>query len=351
MVEYSAAMPTFTLTDSSVNVYGFRVLTEGVDLSAFRNNPVMLYNHQRDDMLQDGDRRQYLPIGRWDNVRVDADRILADTDIDEQDTFAASIKQKVDAGYLNGASMGLKILATSEAPEDMLEGQDLPTITKSVAFEASITDLPGNVNSLQLYNADGERINLDNSNDPRSLLLSAGGQKPQSIPNQNDTDMKSIAVYLGLSQDAGENQVLEQLKQKDVKLTQAEQDLEQKKQELQQKDSKITELNNQLNQGQAEALVDGAIQAGKITQQERDAYLSLAQNDYDNTKKVLDSMSGHQSINRRLNNQTQTEANKDWTFRDYEQKDPDKLAQLKRDEPETYKELFRAQYGTEPKNV
>jgi len=301
--------------------------------------------------MQDGDRKQYLPIGRWTNIRVDGDQLLADTEFDPNDDFANSVEQKVNGGFLNGASMGLKILATSEAPEDMLEGQELPTVTKWEAVEGSIADIPGNQTSLQLYNADEEQITLDDKQDPRSLLLSAGGQQPQSFRNQNDTDMKSIAVYLGLSQDAGENQVLEQLKQKDVKLTQAEQELEQKKQELQQKDSKITELNNQLNQGQAEALVDGAIQAGKIIQQERDAYLSLANSDYDNTKKVLDSMSGHQSINRRLNNQTQTEANKDWTFRDYEQKDPDKLAQLKRDEPETYKELFRAQYGTDPKNV
>lgn len=342
-------MPTFTLTDSSVNVYGFRVLTEGGDLSAFRTNPVMLYNHQRDDMLQDGERSNYLPIGKWDNIRVDGDRILADTNMDDQQEFAAQVKQKVEAGYLNGASMGLKILATSEAPEDMVEGQELPTITKWVAFEASITDLPGNVNSLQLYNADGERINLDDSDDPRSLLLSAGGNKPD-FANQNDDTMKSVAVYLGLSQDVAENQVLEKIKEKDTELTSTKQELEQKKQELSQKDEKITELNNKLNEGQAEALVDGAIQAGKITQQERDAYLSLAQNDYDNTKKVLDNMKGHESINKRLSN-SGSEGGQEKGFRQLEKENPQYLMQLKQDEPEHYKELFKAEYGVEPKDV
>lgn len=37
------------LSDSSLNRYGYRVLTEGINLEAFKKNPVMLYMHLRDE--------------------------------------------------------------------------------------------------------------------------------------------------------------------------------------------------------------------------------------------------------------------------------------------------------------
>lgn len=46
------------------------MLTSGADLSVFKNNPVMLLNHDDWD----------LPIGRWENIRVEGTQILADAD-------------------------------------------------------------------------------------------------------------------------------------------------------------------------------------------------------------------------------------------------------------------------------
>ena len=37
------------LSDSSLNRYGFRVLTSGMLIEAFKKNPVMLYMHFRDE--------------------------------------------------------------------------------------------------------------------------------------------------------------------------------------------------------------------------------------------------------------------------------------------------------------
>ena len=37
------------LSDSSLNRYGYRVLTAGLLLEAFIDNPVMLYGHFRDE--------------------------------------------------------------------------------------------------------------------------------------------------------------------------------------------------------------------------------------------------------------------------------------------------------------
>lgn len=77
---------TFVLHDESVNTYGFRMLTSGANLEEFKKNPVMLLNH--DDYS--------LPIGRWENIRVEGGKILADAVFDEGDARAAEVKRKVE---------------------------------------------------------------------------------------------------------------------------------------------------------------------------------------------------------------------------------------------------------------
>ena len=38
---------TFVISDESVNSYGYIVKTDGIDITAFERNPVMLYMHER----------------------------------------------------------------------------------------------------------------------------------------------------------------------------------------------------------------------------------------------------------------------------------------------------------------
>ena len=52
---------TFVLHDETVNTYGFRMLTSGANLEEFRKNPVILLNHKDWE----------LPIGRWENIRIE----------------------------------------------------------------------------------------------------------------------------------------------------------------------------------------------------------------------------------------------------------------------------------------
>lgn len=39
------------ITNSSVNCYGTRVLTEGLDISQYERNPVLLYMHERGEVI------------------------------------------------------------------------------------------------------------------------------------------------------------------------------------------------------------------------------------------------------------------------------------------------------------
>lgn len=138
---------TFILTDSSLDRHSERVLVEGVNFSEFKMNPVMFYNHHRSSGW-DGDSAKLLPIGRWDNIRVDEEQLLADAFIDYSDTFASQVGEKVKNGVLNAASIGFRALAYSDADDDKVEGQRGLTITKSLLMEASIVDIPANPSAM-----------------------------------------------------------------------------------------------------------------------------------------------------------------------------------------------------------
>jgi len=61
-------MKRIVISDESINSYGFYVKTDGIDLTAFLKNPVMLWNHNRD---WHGTADAQLPIGYWKDLRVE----------------------------------------------------------------------------------------------------------------------------------------------------------------------------------------------------------------------------------------------------------------------------------------
>lgn len=170
---------TFVLHDESVNSKGFRMLTSGANLTIFRKNPVMLFMHDDYNM----------PIGKWDNIRIEGTRILADPVFDEKDTRAIGVMDKVNRGFLNMASMG------AWAPEEMtddpalkLPGQTLPTVTKWTAREASIVTIGSNHNALALYDREtGNRIELNDV--ALNNFKAIGGVKNYAWELENLTNM------------------------------------------------------------------------------------------------------------------------------------------------------------------
>ena len=95
----------FILIDDSVVMNGFRALITGAKLEAFKKNPVMLLMHNRAlSSYEPADNDIILPIGKWYDIRVVGNQVLAKPDFDDDDAFALKIQKKVDKGYLNGAN-------------------------------------------------------------------------------------------------------------------------------------------------------------------------------------------------------------------------------------------------------
>lgn len=138
------------LNDSSLNRYGFRVLTSGLtNLEEFRKNPVLLYMHFRDEGTADW--CDYKPIGHWEDIEVVDDILSATPVFDECDELSKVVAAKFEAGTFNAASIGMRIIETSEDKDYILPGQRRATVTKWEILEASIVDIPANPNATRLY--------------------------------------------------------------------------------------------------------------------------------------------------------------------------------------------------------
>lgn len=149
---------TFVLTDESLDADSERIIAEGIDLTRFEANPVMLYNHIRSVsswFSNTPDTRSILPIGNWQNIRKQRKRIVADAYIDFDDEFAAKVGNKVRNGIINAVSIGFRPLAWSDAPDDMVKGQTGLTVTKSELWEASLVDVPSNPNAVAISKSVG----------------------------------------------------------------------------------------------------------------------------------------------------------------------------------------------------
>src|SRR5690606_26615306 len=152
----------FVLSTNALNSQGFRMLTDGCAIESFKKNPVMLFNHIRPEGNQ---RNQILPLGHWEDVQVEGDKITAVPVFDDKDEFAMSIYNKVEAGHIRMASVGASPLATSKKKDLMLPGQKHETVTKWTMHEASIVDVGANPEALSvaLYDSNDKLINLSES--------------------------------------------------------------------------------------------------------------------------------------------------------------------------------------------
>jgi len=115
-------MKTFILTDESLNTYGFWLPLSGAQLDQFRRNPIMLWMHNR---AWRGTKDDILPIGRWDNIRIEKGKLLADAFFDENDEFAAAIADKVENNILRMASCGIKVIERSSGSQTPQAGADM----------------------------------------------------------------------------------------------------------------------------------------------------------------------------------------------------------------------------------
>jgi len=105
----------FTITSEALNASGFKVRTAGIDLTDFKQNPLLLFMHKRPT----GERTdEVLPLGYWDDIQVADGKITGVPVFDDTDPFAVKIYNKVENGTIKMAYAGLHPLEFAETNDE-----------------------------------------------------------------------------------------------------------------------------------------------------------------------------------------------------------------------------------------
>lgn len=247
------------ISNESLNSHGFRVLTSGIDLEQYRRNPVLLYMHERGQV-----------IGTMANLAVEGDELTGEPVFDEASELSQRCKKQWELGSLKMVSMGFQTKSTSKKAEDLIEGQTRPTVTRCQLLEVSVVDVGSNNDSIVLVH-EGETVNLGN-----------GGVCPlepinKHQNNSKEMDIQTLAHTLGLPDTADEAAVNDKLAA--LQAAAAE-------------NATLKSEKQQLIDAQLASLVETAIKERRLTPDKKEEYITLGKKlGAEDLGKVLGNMS------------------------------------------------------------
>lgn len=329
-----AQAKTFILHDDSVNTYRFRMLTSGANLEEFQRNPVMFLHHIDYD----------LPIGRWENIRVEGNQILADAVFDEEDEQALKVKGKVDRNFVRMASIGAWAPEQiSDDPAFKLPGQEGPTVTKWTVREASIVAIGANHNAMRMYDrTTGEQIDISDSDAVLRMMDLI------TIKTDNMENLKTILKLQDNASAADVEAAVQAMQQENETLQQANDTLTEENRQLREAANTAEEQRMQAQKTEAVQLVDAAVRDGRLHANGKDAFLALFDADFEKAKATLDAIPKVKSVTSQME-QAQVEL-KDYTAKSWAELDRAGVLPMLRDKaPDLYAEKFREAFGHDPK--
>jgi len=165
---------------------------------------------------------------------------------------------------------------------------------------------------------------------------------------QNTYNMKNVINHLQLEEGATEEVILNHIKEmqnnlsvKDTELTAKEEVINALNAEKTELDNKVKEAYNKLS----EAVLQGAIDSGKIKKDAKNSLLEAANGNFDLLQTLINSVESPKVKLMDFVNNASTEK---VSFRQLEKSNPERLKQIKNNSPEEYKALYKAEYGVEP---
>ena len=312
----------FVLSDSSLNVYGMRLLTSGYLVEEFIRNPIGYYGHDPEDGV----------LVRWDDVQLDGDSVVGWPAINLDHPRGRRTVNELLDGFLNSASVG-KLCILEYHLEDNADDPQNPTVvvTRWYNKECSLVDNPGNRNAMkvELFDHEDKAINLADLTSvykvrvvPPSLMLPVTNEVLSLLHLKDDAT--ADAVLAGIRDLHGDNARLS------AAILKAEVDL---------KTLRESTAADRLTQ-----ILDRGLSDGKFNKATRDKLELQFAGRPDELADVVSTMSSYASIVDKLRDKDKTElylADKSWDELDQggylpmlKEKDPElynrKLEELKR---------------------
>ena len=291
------------ISNESLNSYGTRVLTAGMNVEQYNRNPVLLYMHERGQV-----------IGYVKDLKVEGDEVTGELMFDEATELSQRCKKQWEFGSLKMVSAGIDILELSEDPKHLVQGQTSPTISKSKLFEVSLVDIGANDDAIVLQK-DGKRIELGKDGGVELPLLHSNNNKNQK-PKQ--MDQEKLALQLGLPKDA-DGAEAETLRQE----------------------------RDTLRAARIETLVNAAIAEKKIGEDKKQQFLDLGKKiGADELKQTFDAMSPQVKLSNIVNGGG-APAGGHAEYKKLSDVPSDELSKMREQNPAQYKKLYKAEYGIE----
>lgn len=302
------------ISNESLNCYGTRVLTSGMNVEQYSKNPVLLYMHQRGQV-----------IGYVKDLRVEGSEVTGELMFDEASELSQRCKKQWEFGSLKMVSVGIEILEMSEATEHLIQGQTRPTITRSKLFEVSLVDIGANDDAIRLHK-DGRLITLGKDGGIELPLLHSNNHQ-----NKKTMDQEKLALELGLPKDADEATINAKLASLKAAGAEAE---------------TLRQERDTLRAARIEALVNAAIAEKKIGEDKKKQFLDLGGKiGAEELKQTFDAMSPQMKLSNIVGGQGGAPAGGIAEFKKLSDVPSDELAKLREQNPALYKKLYKAEYG------
>lgn len=306
------------ITNNSLNSYGTRVLTEGMNVEQYNRNPVLLYMHERGNV-----------IGLVKDLKVENDEVTGELVFDCATELSKRCKKQWEFGSLKMVSAGLDILELSEEPEHLVAGQTSPTITKSKLFEVSLVDIGANDDAIVLKK-DGKQITL--GRDGACPLPLIDNNKPSKQKSEMET--KTIALQLGLPETATEAEITAKLGE--LNAAKSENEALKKEKET-------------LTLARINSLVDKAIEEKRLGEDKKEQFVNLGkQVGAEVLEQTLQAMHPQVKLSAVITPGV-APAQGAATYTKLSEVPADKLLAMREQQPDEYKRLYKAEYGMECK--
>lgn len=304
------------ISNDSLNSYGTRVLTSGMNVEQYCRNPVLLYQHERGQV-----------IGYVKDLKVENDEVTGELLFDCASELSKRCKKQYEFGSLRMVSVGIDILELSDDKQHLVQGQTCPTITKSKLFEVSLVDIGANDDAIVLQK-DGKRITLGKDGEcPLPLLNNNNFQNPEQM------DQKKLALSLGLPETADEaaiNAAIEELK------TAKAENVDLKKN------------NDALTLERITNAVDKAVGEKRLAADKKEQFVELGKKvGLDELQNILAAMTPHVKLSQTIGHQGGAPTGTPVTYSKLSEVPADKILELREKNVAEYKRLYKAEYGME----
>ncbi len=300
------------ISNDSLNSYGSRVLTSGMNVEQYCRNPVLLYMHQRGNV-----------IGYVKDLKVENGEVTGEPVFDEATELSRRCKKQFEFGSLRMVSAGIDILELSEEPGQLVQGQTCPTITKSRLYEVSMVDVGANDDAIVLMK-DGKQITL--GRDGECPLPLINNQK-----TKDEMELKVLALQLGLPETATEADVNKALGE-----------LKQSKQE----NERLQKENGELMLARITGLVDKAVVEKRLDESKKAQFVELGKKvGAEELKNVLDAMKPQTKLSAVLSYKGGKQVAQPASYTKLSEVPADELLLMREQNPEEYKRLYKAEYG------